>query len=215
MDNWKRLVKLGLVVGGLACGSAHAGVKILDFDTDAHGRHISDAQIIDNEYLGSEFGVKIKSCNFRGYASNHEINNAKCNSHDIANRAVAFDTDNNSSKDNDYKTQYTPVNVGGVVGANRPGNILVINEDWISCNATHCSQANDEGSRPNGFVEFLFDDLVDIISLDFFDFDEGARNNRSRISFYEGNTERPLALFPIPVMVNLNESPLMLQALID
>ena len=48
MDNWKQFVKLGVVVGGLVCSSAHAGVKILDFDIDAHGRRISDAQIIDN-----------------------------------------------------------------------------------------------------------------------------------------------------------------------
>lgn len=52
------------------------------------------------------------------------------------------------------------------------------------------------GGLNNSCVEFVFADLVDILSLDFFDFEEGSNNDKNRISFYEGNNEKTYGFVP-------------------
>lgn len=207
MNMFKRSMTIIATLGALSIASpaAFAGINVIDFDKTSTGGNISDGRIIDNEYL-SGFGVSISGCNWRGSATNHQMKNNKCTSKDIANRQVAFNTNNNYSEDddlefynshNDYKKEYTALNIGDYKGANRPNNILIIQEDHgQNCTALTCVNPNDEGARPAGFFEFNFDQLVDIVSIDFFDIEEGSNSFKNRISFYEGNTEKTFGFVP-------------------
>jgi len=207
MNFFKRSVTVIATFGALslAAPAAFAGYNVIDFDKTDTGANISDGRIIDNEYL-TNFGVTISGCNWRGTATTHQMKNNKCTSNDIANNQVAFDTNNSHSWDNDlefnnphndYSTEYTALNIGDYQGSSKPNNILIIQEDWKQhCDAVECENPNDEGAQPAGFFQFDFDQLVDIVSIDFFDIEEGTNSWKNRISFYEGNTEKSFGNVP-------------------
>ncbi|MGJ8682207.1 PEP-CTERM sorting domain-containing protein, partial [Paraglaciecola sp.] len=146
---------------------SHATVSVLDFDS------FQDGQIIDNEYLNSH-GVSISSVNYKG------------DNPDILNRQVAFNTLNNSSRDNDLEFnnnnndyndvdsdyRYTALNMPGYSGASNPGNVLILQENGWGCSDGVCNHPDDEGTRAAGYFEFQFTNLVDILNIDFFDIED-------------------------------------------
>ncbi len=213
MNFFKRSVTVIAALGALSllAPPAFAGFNVIDFDKTDTGSNIVDGQIINDEYLAN-FGVTISGCNWNGNASNTEFKGNICNTasgNDIANKQVAFDTNNNKSEDNDlefnntkndYKSEYTALNIGDYQGSSQPNNILIIQESKDQdCSTTICDAPNDEGGQPAGFFEFNFDQLVDIVSIDFFDIEENNTNSEiytNRISFYEGNDEKSFGFVP-------------------
>lgn len=190
----------------IASHSANAAYKVIDFDTNSSGGNIVNGQIIDNEYL-QNYGVSISSCNYDNQKSASQINLGSCNSAgDVADRQVAFNTSLSHTRDpdlefhnknNDYKSQYTALNIGSYNGADKPGNILILQENSIGCGDGVCNYPDDEGQRPAGYFEFTFDSLVDIVSLDFFDIEDSNTNGAAnQISFYEGNTLKSFGYVP-------------------
>ncbi len=190
----------------LAAPSAFAGYNVIDFDTASSGSHIANGEIVTDQYL-ADYGVTISGCNWNGTATHHQMINNKCktNLDDVYNRQVAFDTNLSHTRDpdleffnahNDYQSEYTALNIGDYHGDNKPNNILIIQENSKGCNDGVCDYPDDEASRPAGFFEFNFDQLVDIVSIDFFDIEEKSNNIRNRISFYEGNTEKSFGNVP-------------------
>ncbi|WDE09718.1 hypothetical protein [Thalassomonas haliotis] len=176
---------LGLFV--LSTTNALAGMIVLDFDD------FQDGQIIDDEYF-SQHGVTINSMNY--------IDGVAGNGNDVSNRQVAFNTLNDSSRDNDleynnnnndYKDpgsafSYSALNLPGYAGADNPGNILILQENGNGCSDGICDDPDDEGSRAAGYFEFVFDDLVSILNLDFFDTeDTSSMNGFNAIEFYDEN----------------------------
>jgi hypothetical protein len=73
-----------------------------------------------------------------------------------------------------------------------PGNVLILQENTDYCDLTPggfdsiCNNPDDEGSRAAGYIDFNFDDLVTILSLDFFDVEDKQADipNASDIQFF-------------------------------
>lgn len=210
MNFFKRSVTVIASLGALslAAPSAFAGYNVIDFDTASSGSNIVNGEIINQQYL-ADFGVTISGCNWNGTATTHQMKNNKCNTSkdDIYNRQVAFDTNLSHTNDpdlefynanNDYQTEYTALNIGSYHGDSKPNNILIIQENSKGCSDGVCDKPDDEASQPAGFFDFQFDSLVDIISIDFFDIEEGTNSWENRISYYEGNTEKSFGVTNVP-----------------
>ncbi|MFT2090632.1 hypothetical protein [Paraglaciecola sp. 2405UD69-4] len=170
----------------ISLSQAHAGVTVIDFDTDSNGNAITNGQIVDDEYASA--GVSITSVNVNNTTSK--------TSDDIEGIQVAFDTNLSGTEDpdleynrnrNDYngtgQYSYTALNIDGIQFADTPDNVLIMqNADFINdsangntCDAFSCTTPNDEnGTNPAGYFEFTFDTLVDIISLDTFDIEDNG-----------------------------------------
>jgi hypothetical protein len=67
-----------------------------------------------------------------------------------------------------------------------PGNVLILQENTYYCGDGVCDRPDDEGDRAAGFIDFNFDDLVTILSLDFFDVEDRRSDipNASDIQFF-------------------------------
>ncbi len=178
----KNLSKLfAVMLPALGMSIAHANVRVIDFDTDAQGNAITHGQIVDNEY--ADWGVQITSV-----AENDPKNPIQ----------VAFDTNETGTSDGDlefnnpsnsYNSElvrtgedltdyesnfsYTSLEIDGYGDIDSPGNVLIIQNvnKRDECNELSCKDPDDQ-ARPAGYFEFKFDFLVNIISLDTFDFDE-------------------------------------------
>lgn len=85
---------------------------------------------------------------------------------------VAFDTNASGTADPDLQ-RLSPGIPGGAFGWARGnlapstnlGNVLIIQENWRGCSATHCSAPDDEGSRPAGTIELDFSALGSFTSF--------------------------------------------------
>ena len=134
----------GVVCASLLCISSHANAVILGFNEFAAGL------IIDDEYAPA---VDIIARNFGGGP----------------NAAVIFDTDNPTGGDNDLAAPFSSA-TPGLSDSYTPGNVLIIQErDNCDFTAGSCTVPDDEGSRPAGEFEFVFNTAVILESLDFFD----------------------------------------------
>jgi hypothetical protein len=159
-----------------------AGVTVLDFDSFENG------QIVDDEYL-SNYGVSIDSLNYR--------------SGGIEGRQVAFNTLNDSSRDNDLEFNnvnndynnvnsdfaYTALNIENYQGAQNPGNVLILQENSWGCDDGVCDAPDDEGNRAAGYFEFGFSSLVSILNIDFFDVEDSTGQDAKfyAIHFFDEN----------------------------
>lgn len=125
--------------------------------------------IIDDEYAVSH-GVTI-----RGYNRDRQADNI----------AVVFDSNANQTADSDLEAPFYNTD-GKNLGVANPGNILIIHEHPGECNAVSCgNDPDDEGSRPAGYFDVLFDQEVTLNSLDFFDVEAAENGNtwKNEISF--------------------------------
>lgn len=82
------------------------------------------------------------------------------------NQAVIFDTTNETGGDDDLVEPFGP----GSPGATGFGNILIIQENGDSCNATSCSDPDDNAG--GGSLIFDFANPVFLLSINIFDVEE-------------------------------------------
>ncbi len=124
----------------------------------------SKGTIIDNEYSVSD-GVTIRGVNVDQGANNI---------------AVIFDSNAANTADPDLEAPFYNTN-GQNLGVANPGNILIIHEHPNECNGITCgNDPDDEGSRPAGYFDIIFDAPVTLNSIDFFDVEYGENGNSSR-----------------------------------
>jgi len=133
-------------------GSASA--LSIDFDLDAQGNPILAGQHIDDEY--ADWGVQISAVNLR---RNHDA-------------AIAFDTLNYTGGDRDLRTD------SGRYGLNNNmerGNVMILAEDIVDANNDgYVDDPDDEGRRPAGYFDFMFDTIVHGGAVIMLDIDDRA-----------------------------------------
>jgi len=127
---------------------------------------------VDDEY-SSSYGVT-----FNGYNVDQNESNL----------AVVFDTSLNNTADPDLESPFTNINNPNL-GTSNPGNVLVIHETPSTCDASTCSNPDDEGSRPAGYFTIDFSESVTLNSIDFFDveYDEATSNNAIHLFDIDGD----------------------------
>jgi len=186
-----------LIALGLA-SPAFAITRVLDFDTDAAGNQIVAGQIIDDEY--ADWGINITVDNFsRTPAGTIDPNK---------DFGVAFDTQNPTGSDGDLQTPGSGLNNNTALG-----NVLIIQEnghpddsgdflgskrvkgwhqeangswDWGWYDRPY--EPDDEGSRPAGMFDFMFDAVQSAGRIDFLDIEQGGERGGT-ISFFNNGTE--------------------------
>jgi len=105
------------------------------------------------------------------------------------NLAVAFDskTPKADTTDDDLVAPFS----NPTLGASNPDHILIIQENGDDCSSGTCSDPDDEGTRPAGRINFVFELPINLISLDFFDIenfqgnDEDSDQPGSEILFFD------------------------------
>ncbi len=162
-----------IVAGILSCvlASAAQANTILTFEGFDKGT------IIDNEYTASH-GVTIN-----GYNVDRNANNM----------GVIFDTAAHPTADPDLEAPFYNVN-GQNLGVANPGNVLIIHEHPGECDGITCGDdPDDEGSRPAGYFDILFDTAVTLNSIDFFDIEaqENGNSVNNLISIFGTGTYDP------------------------
>lgn len=138
---------------------------------------ITKGTIIDDEYTLSD-GVTIN-----GYNVDRGANNM----------AVIFDTEAANTADPDLEAPFFNTN-GQNLGTASPGNVLIIHEHPWECNGITCGDdPDDEGSRPAGYFDIMFDEAVTLNSIDFFDIESGENGNtvHNLITLYGTETYSP------------------------
>ena len=154
------------VVSLWAAGSAFASTTTIDFEGYQRGR------IIDNEYTASPLpGLTVRAKN-------------RSKGPDLA---VIFDTNNPTGGDGDLGAPFDTFNPG-LPDDYRPGNVLIIQErNDCSLRKGYCKVPDDEGSKPAGYFEFTFVDVVTLESLDFFDieFNENHNSPDSQVRLFD------------------------------
>lgn len=157
MFNSKKVGMLaGLVISTtFASQAVFAGSITLDFDTDALGNAIQNAQVIDDEYAG--FGVSISAIN-----PNRDFD-----------LAISFDSEGDLgvNDDPDLEASFSGGNNAGA----RTDNLLIISETSAGCASGVCNVADDEGRRLAGSLVFDFDREIDSVSFDLVDVEEFRR----------------------------------------
>ena len=147
----------------LAFASPFASAAIIDFEGFSAGT------IIDNEY-SSTLGVTIEGYNLDRSAGN---------------LGVVFDTNNFTGEDSDLASPFSSNNG---LGPLNPGNVLIIHETPSECNSVACTDPDDEGSRPSGYFNISFSELVTLNSVDFFDVENPeAQAPANRIELFGAN----------------------------
>lgn len=135
--------------GLLLAGPAHA--LTMDFDHDARGNVIKRGQFIDEEY--ADWGVHIRA-----------NNNAR-----PFDAAIAFDSLNYTGGDNDLRTDSQRY---GLNNDRERGMVLILAENIKDKNHDgYVDSPDDEGARPAGYFDFLFDTNVNAGGLVMLDVD--------------------------------------------
>ena len=150
---------------------AISAATVIDFEGFGLG------QIIDDEY--QSIGVTITSVNF--------VNGTEVDGDDFSNGQVIFDTDYPTGGDGDLAA---PFSNGSGLGDLSPGNVLILHERKDECFAGFCNPSpdgpDDEGSRPAGYFEIIFDSEVTLVSIDFFDIEmlENGTTDENEVELY-------------------------------
>ena len=155
----------------LSFSSLAGASNIIDFEGFSKGL------IIDNEYTVSD-GVTI-----RGYNVDRGADNM----------AVIFDSNDNWTADPDLEAPFYD-KIGHGLGMANPGNILIIHEHPWECNGISCgNDPDDEGSQPAGYFDIMFDQAVQLNSIDFFDIEYGENGNswRNQITVFGSGSYDP------------------------
>ena len=175
----KFIPKVVLCASLLCLGSA-ANAVVLDFEGFSAG------QIIDDEYsVAPTPGVTISAVNLSSGPD----------------AAIIFDTNSPTGGDFDLGAPFNSDNP--LLPDNfSPGNVLIIQET-NDCNfiTGFCSVPDDEGSQPAGTFEFIFNSVVILETLDFFDIELNENNNNpdSEIHLYDAsNSEIFIGSFFVP-----------------
>ena len=165
---WGRRLLLAflLVVMGLATSygawlatSSTPQRVLLDFENGVRG------QVIDDEY--THFGVQIRAVNW---------------SHgpDVA---ALFDSEFVTGSDEDLESPIPPGPGFEALGELAPGKVLILHEQH-DCTDGICTEPDDEGSRPAGWLELVFSEPVTLVQLDVLD-----------VTYEDGETPSQLVLY--------------------
>ncbi len=135
--------------GLILTGPTHA--LTMDFDHDAQGNTIKRGQFIDEEY--ADWGVHIRANNFaRPFDA-----------------AIAFDSQNYTGGDNDLRTDAQRY---GLNNDRERGMVLILAENIKDKNKDgYADSPDDEGDRPAGYFDFLFDTNINAGGLVMLDVD--------------------------------------------
>lgn len=115
------------------------------------------------------------------------------------NLAVVFDSNETFTEDPDLEGPFTNVNDDSLLDDFNPGKILIVQEDNDDCDSSSCRSPDDEGSQPAGTFIFKFKDIVELISLDFFDIEGNENGTKGKIQFFdESDTEIFAGLYATP-----------------
>ena len=160
--------------------SATSTAAVLDFEGFGLG------QIIDDEY--SAFPAPGTTVGAVNLSAGPDV-------------AIIFDTSSPTGGDPDLGAPFSSLN-SSLDQAFEPGNVLIIQER-NNCNLTtgFCSVPDDEGSRPAGVFEFVFNSPIVLQSLDFFDieFNENNNNPNSQVRLFDASdTELLPGAFFVP-----------------
>lgn len=140
---------IGATAGLILTGPAHA--LTMDFDHDAQGNTIKRGQFIDEEY--ADWGVHIQAKN---YARPFDA-------------AITFDSLNHSGGDSDLRTDSQRY---GLNNDRERGMVLILAENIKDKNKDgYVDNPDDEGERPAGYFDFLFDSHVNAGGLVMLDID--------------------------------------------
>lgn len=196
--------------------NSQATIRVLDFDQDAAGSSIVNGQIVDNEYSAYGVSVSscnfingivgTNNPNSAGCASTDRadlqvsFDTSATNTRD---RDLEFEQRSDGtfisrvnsnlvyrSLSQDFGNYNPDKNISSELSAadfaGGPGNVLILQENTTGCSDGICDTPDDEGDRPGGFFDFRFDDLVTILSLDFFDVEDkqSDKPNASDIQFF-------------------------------
>ncbi len=147
----------------LAVPAAQAGVLTFDEAAFIHGT------VVDNEYAPF---VDISATNTGGGP----------------NLAVAFDSRLSGTRDDDLEGTFDSNNPA-LADNFDPGNILIIQENNTGCGDGTCNSPDDEGSRPAGIISFEFNQVIELLSIDFFDVEpaENGSTLNNRIRLYDNS----------------------------
>jgi len=176
----RHVISVTAVLVASVLGPAGASAAVLDFEGFATG------QIIDDEYaLAPAPGLGISAVNL---SAGPDV-------------AIIFDTANPTGGDPDLGAPFSSPDPA-LNQALEPGNILIIQErENCDLNAGVCRVPDDEGSRPAGVFEFVFNSPVVLQSIDFFDIEFNENNNDpdSEIRLFDiNNNEINSGLFFVP-----------------
>ncbi|GAB4194859.1 MAG: hypothetical protein Kow00105_09090 [Phycisphaeraceae bacterium] len=150
--------------GGLVVDSANA--LTIDFDHDAQGDPILAGQFIEEEF--ADWGVHIRAHN---YSRRH-------------NAAIAFDSLNPTGGDYDLRTDDRRY---GVNNDRERGMVLILAEDIRDRNRDgYVDDPDDEGRRPAGYFDFVFDQVMNSGSVVMLDIDNKCEPGS--VSFYLGDS---------------------------
>lgn len=207
---------LAVLIPAISISYAHATVRVINFDTDAQGNTITHGQIVDNEY--ANWGVNITSVATKDPENPIQVafDTRRNNTSDDD---LEFSNNNNVYNQPDHEFGYTALEIDGTTFGTplsaedstiTPGNVLLIqnvnkrtpsytgNQLTAGCDVETCIDPDDQ-AKPAGYFEFTFDFLVDIVSLDTFDFEEdevteGVLNRRLLTAqfFDENDQEIPV-----------------------
>jgi hypothetical protein len=100
--------------------------------------------------------------------------------------AVAFDSTLSNTRDPDLEGTFNSNN-SALADDYDPGNILIIQENSVGCSGGTCNSPDDEGSRPAGIISFKFNQVIELLSIDFFDIEtaEDGSTLSNRIRLYD------------------------------
>lgn len=159
------LTMIGAAAAGLILAAlAHA--LTMDFDRDARGNAILKGQFIDEEY--ADWGVHIRA---RNYARPFDA-------------AIAFDSLNPTGGDGDLRTDS---NRYGLNNDRERGMVMILAENIKDSNKDgYVDNPDDEGSRPAGYFDFVFDMVINAGSLVMLDVDN--RNEPGSVRFYRNGS---------------------------
>jgi len=97
--------------------------------------------------------------------------------------AVIFDSDfAGGTTDPDLLNPWSGGNLGGTSDS---GNLLIIQENSTGCGDDICNDPDDEGSRPAGTLDIVFNTPVVTFGFDLFDVESTSLENGS-ITFFDG-----------------------------
>jgi len=192
----RKFLSVGVACGALLASNAAQADWVIDFEADGNGNVINpgsiQGQVINDQYSSGNGGIPgSNGVAVDIIANNYRFGSNNGRTYDPAKDvAAAFNTDLSGTNDPDLEAPFTDVSsFGGDVpdGTFNPGNVLIIQENYSGCFPDlDCDSTNDEGRRPAGFVDFIFNQAVTIFSLDFFDVetDEDGSTVDNEIHFF-------------------------------
>jgi len=151
-----------------------ANAVILDFE-DFTGTNFEHGTVVFDQYNIADFGFATITADNAGTGPD---------------LAVAFDSGLSGTRDPDLEagmSGFTHVLDGqpGDLGSIKPGNILIIQENFDDCVTGVCSKPDDQAN--GGSLTIRFEKPVILESLDFFDIEVGENSNKpgSEINFLD------------------------------